>query len=101
MRLWFQILKETKQAFHGLWASGSIISKYLYLSSVTVSGLIHSDWISMPKSCHNLGNCLWFKTGFAELYQDQVQHNLAYGTAITEDFFLGPSIYEGAGNQLH
>lgn len=55
-----------------------------------------SDWKSMAKSYVNLGFYLLLKTGFTELYQDQVQHNFAHGIAIT-DLLLGTEIYEGAG----
>lgn len=95
MRLFFQILEGDQTSLWWPMCLWLHIPKDLIL---VLSNSVCSpfDWKSMAKSYVNLGDYLLFKTEFTELYQDQVQHNFAHETAIT-DLLIGTEIYEGAG----
>jgi hypothetical protein len=54
----------------------------------------------MAKACFSPGDYLLWKTGFIELCQEQVNHNLAHGLHITADMLMGRGPFEGIDNQL-
>jgi hypothetical protein len=95
----FKTLQEAKQAC-AMCDSAAPFTLGLLQSVVGDTALPPDDWTGLAKACLPPGDYLLWETGFTELCQEQVNHNLAHGVHITADMLMGRGPFEGTDNQL-